>query len=249
MKDIAKAYFFSFVSTNCKKVAYAASFGVDEWEFVDDQMYTENIKNLIQNFKAISVREDSGVDICRDVFNVGAVHVLDPVLLVGKDFFDKVISKANISKQSSNIFYYRLAHEDAFADVLSRLGKSFNADVENVFIKSQFINKLFCNEYMEVPLWIAKIRDSKLVVTDSFHCCCFAIIYHKPFIFVKSNDRGQARLDSLFRMLDIPDVTLRNISDLDRIINKAQSIDYNVIENILNGLRIKSKEYLLNACI
>ena len=61
-------YFLSFLKThNTKRIAYAASFGVDYW---DDNQNPEKsraeVKPLLQKFDAISVREDSGVKVCKD---------------------------------------------------------------------------------------------------------------------------------------------------------------------------------------
>ena len=64
-------YFFSFLPTDANKIAYAASFGVDIWE--GNSELTTNIKKLLTQFKAVSVREVSGVDICRKTFNVDAI--------------------------------------------------------------------------------------------------------------------------------------------------------------------------------
>ena len=55
-----------------KKVAYAASFGVDYWEYTERQ--TSFCASLAQRFDAISVRETSGVKLCERYL---AGYVLD----------------------------------------------------------------------------------------------------------------------------------------------------------------------------
>ena len=66
--ELAKAYFLSFVPTTERKIAYAASFGVECWEHEDDHKLTNELKILMQDFHAVSVRENSGVDICKNIF-------------------------------------------------------------------------------------------------------------------------------------------------------------------------------------
>lgn len=70
-------FWLSFAAPNAKKIAYAASFGRDRWEA--DFESTLAAKYYISRFDRVSVREDDGVGICRDVFGVEASHVLDPV--------------------------------------------------------------------------------------------------------------------------------------------------------------------------
>lgn len=55
--------FLDFVEdSSLLKIAYAASFGVSEWEYTIEQ--TKRCANLIKKFDAVSVREDSGVLLC-----------------------------------------------------------------------------------------------------------------------------------------------------------------------------------------
>ena len=66
-----------------KRVAYAASFGSDNWEF-SEQM-TKICADLAKMFDAISVRENSGIKLCKQYLGVDAVHVLDPTLLLERE--------------------------------------------------------------------------------------------------------------------------------------------------------------------
>ena len=101
-KDVAKHYFFDFVDDNKKKIAYAASFGVDFWE--GDKNITGEIKPLIKKFDYISVREESGVNICKDIFEIDdAICVLDPTLMISKEDYQPVLDdwkdKSHLNKK------------------------------------------------------------------------------------------------------------------------------------------------------
>lgn len=67
-------------------VAYAASFGVDDWQFDDAE--TDVMRRLAGRLDAVSVRERSGIALCCDHLSVNAVHVLDPTMLL-----DRVITR------------------------------------------------------------------------------------------------------------------------------------------------------------
>lgn len=71
--NVETAYLNFTEDWNIRRIAYAASFGTDEWEYTPEQ--TMICGRLLQNFDAVSVREKSGVDLCRDHFHVQATQV------------------------------------------------------------------------------------------------------------------------------------------------------------------------------
>ena len=233
-------YFLEFADTTTLKISYAASFGVDNWE-IKDENYTKKIKNSISKFSAISTREDSGIDICSSVFSSISQHVLDPTLLIDKEFFNKIIvDLPSISERS--IVYYKLDITKKFTKSISDLGKMINCQVENIYHNE----KLLFNYYLPVPTWINKIKNSTLVITDSFHCVCFCIIFSKNFFCIKNKDRGESRLFSLLSMLGLED---RFIHD-DELVNKVkQSSDINYINvnRILNNNKKISEKFISDA--
>lgn len=70
-------------------ISYAASFGTDQWEGSDEE--TKLCQKLLPEFAAVSVRETSGVGICRDVFGVQADQMPDPTLLLKAQDYSNVI--------------------------------------------------------------------------------------------------------------------------------------------------------------
>lgn len=80
--------FLDFAGDDVKKISYAASFGCKEWEYTEEQ--ERMCGKLAKRFDAISVREASGVDLCKEHFGVDATLVLDPTLLLNKEDYGKV---------------------------------------------------------------------------------------------------------------------------------------------------------------
>ena len=87
--DINNAYLGFTKNWNVKRIAYAASFGKESWEYSDQQ--TVICKKNIQCFDAISVREDSAIKLCQKYFNVTASHVLDPTMLLTVQDYTNII--------------------------------------------------------------------------------------------------------------------------------------------------------------
>ena len=73
-RSIKMNYFLDFVEdVKALKIAYAASFGVDAWEYDEGQTLT--IRNLLHCFKAVSVREKSAVHLCKEFLDIDAQHL------------------------------------------------------------------------------------------------------------------------------------------------------------------------------
>jgi hypothetical protein len=190
-------FFLGHVPMGVDRIAYAASFGTLNWEQAKDTILTEKVRQELQQFKAISCREESGVEICKDVFGVEAVHVLDPLLLVDEPFFEKVAAKSSV-KPGAKCVYYKLDSSPEFQEDLKVVGAEFGSDAVNIYMKDSSVR-----EYREVLNWVTLIRNSEVVVTDSFHCICLALRFGKKVMFCPNEARGQARLYSLFKKLDV----------------------------------------------
>ncbi|MDG5814701.1 polysaccharide pyruvyl transferase family protein [Chitinispirillales bacterium ANBcel5] len=243
-KTVAMAYFLPFVGSPVRKIAYAASFGVSRWEEFSDTALTTKVGHLLQKFDSVSVREDSGVEICKDVFTIKAQHVLDPTLLIGADFFKKTVLKEHTTNDYDGIVYYKLDRSQDFLNLLSFLGKKYSCCTKNIYHKK--VSKRL-REYIPVSQWLNAIHNSTIVVTDSFHCICFAIMFNKEFIYYGNEQRGITRAQSLLKMLGI---TGRMISSFDTekvemIVRRP--IDYKTVNSKLDQFREESAHFLAAA--
>jgi len=231
------AFFLGYVPKGVDRIAYAASFGTATWEQADDAVLTEAVRQELQEFKVISCREESGVEICREVFGVGAEHVLDPLLLVDEPFFEKVVAKSSI-QPGAKLVYYKLDSSPEFQEDLKAVGIEIGSDAVNIYLKDSSVR-----EYREVPDWVALIRNSEVVVTDSFHCICLALRFGKEVIFCPNEKRGQTRLDSLFNMLnvDAEPLAVELKTPMFKLVRRAD------IGATLEGLRSHSMKFLAGA--
>lgn len=234
-----QVYFLSGISNEIRKISYAASFGVDEWELLDNQKLTSNIAQSLKDFYAISVREDSGFNICNTIFNVKSQHVLDPTLLSDKEFFDEIISSNQTTENNSELVYYKLDIDDAFKNKIKYISDELGYSYENIYYTE---SKLWLNSYISVPSWLQKIKNSKLVITDSFHCVCFSIIFNKNFYCIRNKVRGESRLESLLLLLGLEN-RLINFDELTPR-NCNIDIDYSYANDKLNELKYISTKYL-----
>ncbi len=218
-------YLLKFVNDSNKKIAFAASFGIPE--FNNDIHLKTVFEILLSRFNDISVRENSGVSICKKEFNLTAEHVLDPVFIIDKQIWEYLSSD---KKPSTEIIHYLINNK--------------NQDLKQKLSNYQSITY---DKKVNVEDWLSYIKNSNFVITNSFHGVCFCIIFNKQFVFV-SETNNDARILSLFNLLEIPDkfyVTGDNNVNLDELLKNH--IDYQKVNNILIKERQKSIDFLNKA--
>lgn len=231
--------------SHIKRVAYAASFGTDKWEYTPQE--TKECASLLNLFDAVSVREISGVDLCRIHFGREATWVLDPTLLLEKDDYLKLIDCSGVKKQNGGLFYYILDVTPEKMNLINRLAdergwESYKANNSDVDCLSLHFEKRI---QLSIEQWIAGFRDASFVVTDSFHGCVFSILFNKPFVVIANAQRGIARLKSLLSMFGLEN-RLVNLSEVDNL-SQLQKIEWDRVNAILDKNRQVSLFYLEKA--
>ena len=245
MSDIP-TYFLSFTKAiNVKRIAYAASFGTDdlnEYSKMDMKIASESIKL----FDAVSVREKSGVHLCRDYFKMDAVHVLDPTMLLSKDDYLKLIEEEDKPCSENILLTYVLDRTQEKNDIIQRVGEALHlTSCENGAVK-YFSNVVESNVseciYPSVSRWVAGFRDAQFVVTDYFHGTVFSIIFNKPFVAILNSKRGSSRFISLLSVLGLENRLISTTNDL--LEEHLKPIDYTEVNKILNDWRYLSISFM-----
>ncbi len=217
-----------------KKIAYAASFGKDYWEGKND---IEDISKLLQDFTAVSTREENGVHICKDIFGYNkAVQVLDPTMLIGKEFYkNEIILKYDTNRvPKGGLLTYVLDEGSEKKEIINFVKKSL--DINNVHHLKGFNSS---KTIYTVPEWLASFANADFIVTDSFHGMVFSIIFEKEFIVIGNKSRGIDRFISLLSLLDLEDRLVINRNKIE-----FKKIDFNKISNILREQRGYSEIFL-----
>jgi len=236
--------FFGFVKSDEPIfMSYAASFGVDTWDYTDEQ--TSRFKKQLQRFKGVAVREDSGVALCKQYFDKEAIHVLDPTMLLDADDYRKIIKQENEPNHTGKLLTYILdANEDkqSIIDLASK-ELAFESFKVNLKPKEQ-MNSLEDKIYPTVTAWLKGFDNAEYVITDSFHGCVFAILFNKPFIVYGNKERGMARFNSLLKLFGLEDrlVVSKEEASIEKI---NQEIDWDSVNSKLKKYRNISLNYLL----
>lgn len=228
-------YFLNFkLNKTIKKISYAASFGISEWEC---PACSKEVTALLKNFDFISVREKSGIEICSRNFNIKKVsQVLDPTLLIGSDFFKKMIQSEN--QEKTDCITYVLDKNNKKQEIIDSINNKFNNEVNRDLLTE--------TSRLSIPQWVDSFNKTKMIITDSFHGMVFAILFEREFFVIINKDRGSDRFISLCEKLDILDRLIDSEAiNLDSI--NFKSLNYIEIKEKLSKLREVSSIFLLNA--
>lgn len=217
-----------------KRISFSASFGVSEIPYV----FKENYSKWLCDFKAISVRENAGFDIVKNLTGKEAEVLVDPTLLIQKENW------INISKESKNkpskrylLTYFLGQKSDSTSEKINEIANS--NDLEIINLASVKDEKFYTADPAE---FLDFIKSAELFFTDSFHGVVFSILFSKPFIVLKRGAMN-SRIDTLLNKFDLVNRKWENISFDQDIFN----VDFSHVESILENERKKAKNYLQDA--
>ena len=230
-----------------KRISYAASFGVDKIEFSQKQL---NIcKPLLQRFNMVSVRENSGVRICKDYFDVNATQVLDPTMLLDKEDYLHLIEGYVPFNRKIDLMQYVFFFNDDERNVIKKVSDILGKEPVNLMTQ-RFLSQVYKREqlkeaqFMPVEEWIYGYSNAKFVITDSFHGTVFCIIFNVPFICV--SPVAVTRFKSLLSTYGLENRLVMSAKDVTENLVLSK-IDWNRVNEIRQKLKIKSIEFLEEA--
>lgn len=236
---VEDAYLGFAKNWNVKRIAYAASFGTNKWEY--SRRETQRCRSLLKRFDAVSVRESDAVQICKDRFQVNAQHVLDPTMLLQKEDYESLIPKEEKPEDNAYILTYILDKKAEVLTLIKEYAKRKGLPTKEVNSRIQNPSAPL-EERIQPPVedWLRGFRDAEFVITDSFHACVFSTIFHKQFAVFANYKRGYARFSSLLDMCGISPRFITSVDDFD----KLERIDYNLVEKNLSEMRKSSINFL-----
>ena len=239
--DLGYVFFFDFLPANCKKIAYAASFGEDDWTCTNDQKV--KIISCLNNFSHISIRENLAISRFTKTFGMDAKFVLDPTLLLSD--YKSISGEINLQ---NTLVCFKFRHEPKYFDVIHYIAKELGLEVfrlDRYFIKYKGYE--YIRRYCSVSNWVKEIAQAAFVVTDSFHGMLFSIIYKKPFVVFSPYQVESNRMLSLLKLLGLESRYYYSYEDIFQSMSWKNEIDYNQVDEKLTKLKKESIRFLFEA--
>ncbi len=229
------AFYIDFAPKNAIRASYAASFSVSSISEVNRGFIADKLSKL----DYISVREKTGLSIIDDLkVDKGAVNVLDPVFLPSREHWKSMTYTPEYND-------YILVYDQENSQVIRDLSIAISRKTGKKIIAFQ---DLYPRSFADVKIkqsgpidFISLIANADYVITNSFHCCAFSIIFGREFYVVPRNhQKVNSRMADLLDSLQIGNHMLNSV---------ASSVDANIIDYIqvydkLSFLRKKSFDYI-----
>ena len=241
-------YNLMFVPDNIKKISYASSFGVKNIPWYQKKRTAKFLNRL----DCISVRENTGKKIVKNLTNKDVPVVLDPVFMFNAKEWEELIPVENKINEKY-IFAYFLGANINHRKAVEELSKKTGYKIVTLRHLDQYVpyDENF-GDYAPYDVdpadFLNYIRNAEYVCTDSFHGSVFSIIHKKQFIVFnryddKSKHSKNSRIDTLCENLGIKNC--RYNGNIDNVINNK--IDYSLVENNYEKLKKISEDYLINS--
>ena len=212
----AKRYLLKNVKPS-KRVAYAASFGVEEL----NDFWNPVFKKELSEFRAISVREESGVAIVEKACGKTAEIVLDPTLVLPKERWNQLAADVHENDYVLSFFLGEITQQKQ--EYIKRISRDHGYRIIDMNDKnSQYY-------YCRPEVLLGLIKNAKLVVTDSFHTTVFSIVFHTPFLSLTREQRNYCKMSSrLETLLSMVDMTCRfnNMNIGDPFLCAFENVDF-----------------------
>ena len=239
-KNIANAFLQFAKEWNIFRIAYAASFGVDTWEYTHE--IDEKCGRLLRKFDAVSVREESGVRLCKEHWDVEAVHMIDPTFLLPLSVYESLMMDYPVGQTKGDLLCYILdksSSKDAFVERVATMMNLVPFQTNSKYEE----DTATLEECIQAPVeqWLYNFTNAKLIVTDSFHACAFSIMFNKPFVVIANKERGATRIKSLLKMFGLEK---RMVSDKQPIDSTILEEDWNIINNKISQYRKSAFDYI-----
>lgn len=233
-KGIDKCMFLDFVPDGAKRVAYAASIGM---ESIPEQEKVETVR-LLKRYSQITVREQQTVSLLNKL-GIESKVVLDPTLLLNGEEWGKIAQTQPMELNEPFLLVYSvegkheaaLMEQYAIAIAKERGLKIYEITYLHSMKKLRFADKHFCLATPDVFLNL--MSKASFVVVSSFHGTAFSINMNKQFLTIMPG-RFNSRVENILNITGLHD---RLVTDASFSATSLREIDYGVVNEILSKER------------
>ncbi|QUO31261.1 polysaccharide pyruvyl transferase family protein [Faecalicatena sp. Marseille-Q4148] len=226
-----------------KRIAYAPSIGRN---YIPNYNRAK-MKKYISEIPYVSIREDDGQRLVKELTGREVPVVLDPTLLLGKKVW-KELAYSDIKTKGKYVVLYFLdeaseGNQKRIVEFLNQQGlDSYSIGVKMSYVeKYASVNSSDCgpNDFLNL------IQNAEVVITDSYHGMLFSMIFERDFWAIK---REYQQYDQSSRQITI----LKRLGLEERYVNDCsnitkENINYVWVNKILQKMREASIDYLRTA--
>ena len=234
------SYFLDFCGVNTRRVAYAPSFGIDQFP----DAFCRTIQKELRQFHALSARETPGQRLTQELTEREVPLVVDPTLLLQAADW-QALEHPHAAATGDYILYYTVLSSKTLWKQALALSKKTGMKI--VAVGGNWLKKRKNqDDQVEYAVdigpkqWLYLVRNARYVVTNSFHGTAFAINYRKDF-YVEFSSKTNSRLVQIVGDLGLTDRVVGEVPI------EPAAADYSAAEQVLPVMRQESWDYLSQA--
>ena len=236
-------YFLLMFAAPSQRLTIAPSFGFNEFP----KKYLKTYKKGLEGFEYLSVREERGAELIKELTGKEATVLLDPTMLIDTSEWLKILKKPSQYVDDKYIFVYALGgFKGEVKEKTCKLADNLGLQVIDIMdIDSDYYIHTRPDEFL---YWI---HNAQLVVTDSFHASVFSILFNRPFVVTERSDKKGmgmgSRLDTLFNKFGIIGRHFDELKDgfdnAGEARDKLFTVDYSGVPEVLEAERKRAAEF------
>jgi len=232
-------YYFAGFPDDVEKIAFSSSIGRNDL----DESEKDKVKELLGNYKAISVREDSAVKIL-ETLGIKSIQLLDPTFMLDRFQWESYMNKRLI-KDSYILIYtpYNTVDKEVIYRSARVLSQKYGLKIVT-FSWNTKAEKLadMTIKFANPGDFLSLMYHADYVITNSFHGTAFSINLNKQFWALQPS-AFSTRIESVLRKVNLTDRML--LSELK--VSDIKPIDYTEVNKVLDAERERAEEFLTNA--
>ena len=220
-----------------QKLTFAPSFGISELPDFTKEPYAK----WLREFPDLSVREERGAEIIKELTGKEATVICDPTLVIARECWESMEKKPSFDTSKPYALTYFLGNEsNKYRRYIDKIAKEKNLEVINLFDIRE--PEYYCADPFE---FIYLVNHADAVFTDSFHAAVFSIIFHKDFVVFERIEDGRSmssRLDTLLSTYSLSDRRYSAIKN-----SEFSSANFEKTDAVIECQRQKALDFLKKA--
>lgn len=229
---------------DCSRVSYAASLGNDPESIPNKSLARKIYRRGLSRFDRVSVREEAAARYLSGLYSGEIACCMDPTLLLGPKDYGAMVKQANIGDRTGYIYVYTLNETGLLFERVNQISRELGLPIIRCCDHPEGYENVVEAAEGDGPCeFLKRIRNAKLVITNSFHAICFSLVYHKNFYAVRRVMQAY-KMEELLKKIGLSD---RYLDSIDTVSGINTPIDYGNADKLLADWRSESIDYLKNS--
>lgn len=246
---LVKPFCFLQFAPRKKRIAVAVSFGISKIPWIN----RKNLREALNGFDFISVREETGVKIVKKYSKAKVCRIADPTFIYDADEWREIAKITKPIEKKYILFHFLNEPNQIAVESVKWLSEYLNLDVVAVGYNYEVLKSVNRFVYMDGDPWeyVSLIDNAEYVLTDSYHSMLFSINFNKRFFSFHrqyTTSKQTNRITDLLKRFDMENRLIENVDILKKnylenqpenshlIFEKEQSVIRNYIQKSISGL-------------